>query len=36
MESVGLGVPQAAKLCAAAAQSAAYDLPDDLYTIDEV
>ena len=35
MESVGLGVPQAAKLCAEL-RKRGVDLPDNLYTIDAV
>lgn len=35
MESVGLGVPQAAKLCAEL-RKRGVQLPDDLYTLDEV
>ena len=35
MESVGLGVPQATKLCALL-RKRGIDIPDDLYTIDQV
>lgn len=35
MESIGLGVPEAAKLCALL-RARGVSLPDDLYTIDEV
>ena len=35
MESVGLGVPQAAKLCAEL-RKRGVELPDDLYTLDAV
>ncbi len=35
MESVGLGVPQATKLCALLRKQG-IDIPDDLYTIDQV
>ncbi len=35
MESVGLGVPQATKLCALL-RKRGVDIPDDLYTIDQV
>jgi len=35
MQSIGLGVPQAAQL-AHALRSEGYDLPDDLYTLEEV
>ncbi len=35
MESIGLGVPEAAKLCALLRQNG-YDLPDDLYTQQEL
>ena len=35
MESIGLGIPQAAQL-AHALRSEGYDLPDDLYTLEEL
>jgi ABC-type multidrug transport system ATPase subunit len=35
MESIGLGVPEAAKLCNMLRERG-IDLPDDLYTLDEV
>ena len=35
MESIGLGVPEASQLCAAL-RSKGFDLPDDLYTMEEL